>query len=394
MIRVEPAARRERRSAHVRGGDRGSNSRPHHAAPYARERIVACAARALGGRARCAIAESWRTLRERQLRAFSMAEERALVLPMVAPEQDGRERPRNRMKASSCSHPQTAPINREHAIGRAREFEFTDSEFKRLRELVHARTGIALSDAKRELVYGRLARRLRKLKLASFAEYCRLVEDRQIPRRSQELTNAITTNLTSFFREGYHFEAARGRSAAAARIPARRRRGACGCGRRAAPPARNPIRSRSWCANAWRTWPIGTSGCSPPTSIPRCWRRRPQGVYPAGALQGRLGGAAQTLVSAGGGPARVSARRPPALKSLITFRQLNLLDPWPMKGPFDIIFCRNVVIYFDKATQRELFDRMAEHAGAGRLAVHRPLGESAQRDAALQARGPHRLPEG
>src|SRR5580692_9356333 len=85
------------------------------------------------------------------------------------------------------------------------EFELTDSEFKRLRDLVHARTGIALSEAKRELVYGRLARRLRKLKLASFAEYCELVESGE-SAELQELTNAITTNLTSFFRENYHFE--------------------------------------------------------------------------------------------------------------------------------------------------------------------------------------------
>src|SRR3984957_13625953 len=85
------------------------------------------------------------------------------------------------------------------------EFELTDSEFKRLRELVHARTGIALSEAKRELVYGRLARRLRKLKLTSFAEYCQLVE-RTDSEELQELTNAITTNLTSFFRENYHFD--------------------------------------------------------------------------------------------------------------------------------------------------------------------------------------------
>src|SRR5271167_1443593 len=85
------------------------------------------------------------------------------------------------------------------------EFEFTDAEFQRLREIVHARTGIALSEAKRELVYGRLARRLRKLKLASFAEYCQLVE-RGESAELQELTNAITTNLTSFFREDYHFK--------------------------------------------------------------------------------------------------------------------------------------------------------------------------------------------
>ena len=85
------------------------------------------------------------------------------------------------------------------------EFEFTDSEFKRLREIVHLRTGIALSEAKRELVYGRLARRLRKLNLNTFAEYCELVEGSE-SAELEELTNAITTNLTSFFRESYHFD--------------------------------------------------------------------------------------------------------------------------------------------------------------------------------------------
>ena len=92
-----------------------------------------------------------------------------------------------------------------HPLDFVQEFELTDLEFRRLRELVHARTGIALSEAKRELVYGRLARRLRKLKLTSFAEYCELVE-RPESAELQELTNAITTNLTSFFRENYHFE--------------------------------------------------------------------------------------------------------------------------------------------------------------------------------------------
>src|SRR5882672_12857279 len=85
------------------------------------------------------------------------------------------------------------------------EFAFSDSDFKRLREIVHVRTGIALSDAKRELVYGRLARRLRKLKLSSFGQYCQLVESAE-SAELEELTNAITTNLTSFFRENYHFE--------------------------------------------------------------------------------------------------------------------------------------------------------------------------------------------
>jgi chemotaxis protein methyltransferase CheR len=86
-----------------------------------------------------------------------------------------------------------------------KEFELTDVEFKRLRDLVHERTGIALSDGKREMLYGRLARRLRKLNLTSFGNYCDLVEQ-GANGELQELTNAITTNLTSFFREYHHFE--------------------------------------------------------------------------------------------------------------------------------------------------------------------------------------------
>jgi chemotaxis protein methyltransferase CheR len=237
------------------------------------------------------------------------------------------------------------------------EFELTDAEFKRLREIVHARTGIALSDAKRELVYGRLARRLRKLKLTSFAEYCQLVESAG-SEELQELTNAITTNLTSFFRENYHFE-------------------------QLSVEALPQIASKRSATRRIRLWSAGCSTGEEPYSLAVALReglaRLPnwdikllatdidskvvataaEGVYAADRFKG---------VS----PERVRNWFPPVagrpgfsaasaeLKALITFKQLNLLEPWPMKGPFDVIFCRNVVIYFDKATQRGLFDRMAD----------------------------------
>ena len=86
-----------------------------------------------------------------------------------------------------------------------RDFELTEAEFDRIRELVREHTGIALSEAKRQLVYGRLARRLRALKLGNFAEYIELLE-RGDPAELEEFTNAVTTNLTSFFREPHHFE--------------------------------------------------------------------------------------------------------------------------------------------------------------------------------------------
>src|ERR1039458_8844267 len=85
------------------------------------------------------------------------------------------------------------------------DFVLTDADFNRIRELVREHTGIALSEAKRQMVYGRLARRLRALRLASFADYVEFLE-RAEPLELQEFTNAITTNLTSFFRESHHFD--------------------------------------------------------------------------------------------------------------------------------------------------------------------------------------------
>ena len=237
------------------------------------------------------------------------------------------------------------------------EFEFTDSEFQRLRELVHERTGIALSDAKRELVYGRLARRLRKLKLTSFAEYCQLVEHPESVE-IQELTNAITTNLTSFFRESYHFE-----QLAAEALP--------------------QLESVRAASRRLRLWSAGCSTGEEPYSLAVVMRERlahlggwdikllatdidtkvvataAEGVYPAERFKGvsaeRVRNWFPPLAARPG-----FCAASPELKSLITFKQLNLLDAWPMKGPFDIVFCRNVVIYFDKAAQRKLFDRIAD----------------------------------
>jgi chemotaxis protein methyltransferase CheR len=242
------------------------------------------------------------------------------------------------------------------------EFEFTDSEFRRLRDLVHARTGIALSDAKRELVYGRLARRLRKLNLASFAEYCQLVERPQSDEL-QELTNAITTNLTSFFRENYHFE-------------------------QLATQALPQLEAERMSTRRLRLWSAGCSTGEEPYSLAVIMREQlahlshwdikllatdidskvvataADGAYAEERFKGVSPERVRNWFPAV--PGRPGLRAASAdLKALITFKQLNLLEPWPMKGPFEVIFCRNVVIYFDKATQRTLFDRMADLQNPG-----------------------------
>ena len=238
-----------------------------------------------------------------------------------------------------------------------KEFELTDVEFKRLRDLVHERTGIALSEGKREMLYGRLARRLRKLNMTSFGNYCDLVEQ-GANGELQELTNAITTNLTSFFRENHHFELLSGEvlpQVEAARAGTQRiRLWSAGCSTGEEPYCL-AIVMREMLAHL-PEWDIKLLATDIDSKVVAT---AAEGLYAADRFTG-----AQTE-RLGNWFAPVAARpgfneASPELKSLITFKQLNLLDPWPMNGPFDIIFCRNVVIYFDKATQRTLFDRMAE----------------------------------
>jgi chemotaxis protein methyltransferase CheR len=237
------------------------------------------------------------------------------------------------------------------------EFELTDGEFNRLRGLVREYTGISLSDAKRELVYGRLARRLRKLKLTSFAQYCALVEGGPA-EEMQELINAITTNLTSFFRENYHFEQLRAEvlpQIEYERSGARRMRfWSAGCSTGEEPYSMAMVMREALShLSGWDIKLLATDIDSKVVSTAA------EGVYGADRLGSVTAERARRwFLPIAGRPDHCAASD--VLKALITFKQLNLFEPWPMKGPFDVIFCRNVVIYFDRDTQRTLFDRMAD----------------------------------
>jgi chemotaxis protein methyltransferase CheR len=241
------------------------------------------------------------------------------------------------------------------SVATDREFHLSDREFGELRRLVREHTGIALADSKRELVYSRLVRRLRRLSLGSFAEYLELLA-RGEPAELEEFTNAITTNLTSFFREGHHFEflsdtvfpELEKRNAAQRRL----RIWSAGCSTGEEPYSiaialqEALARFRGWDVKILATdldsnvvahaqageYKVERFEKMPTARRERWFDETRPGLYTASA----------------------------ALKSLISFRQLNLMHAWPFKGPFDIIFCRNVVIYFDKETQRELFGRMAD----------------------------------
>lgn len=243
---------------------------------------------------------------------------------------------------------------------REQEFEFTDSDFEFLRDIVTSHTGIMLDGHKRQLVYGRLTRRLRQLGIATFSEYCAHVEQ-NLDSEFGELVNAITTNLTSFFREHHHFE-----HLAKHALPDRMQRN--GLNRRL----------RLWsagCSTGEEPYSIAMTVAEALGSSPSVWdarilatdidsqvlARAASGVYADERIEGIEPGRQRRWFRHGKGGNAGKVKVSEDLQALIAFRQLNLMDAvWPMHGPFDIIFCRNVVIYFDKATQRKLFDRYAD----------------------------------
>jgi chemotaxis protein methyltransferase CheR len=235
------------------------------------------------------------------------------------------------------------------------EYVLTDSEFDRLRGIVHRLTGISLADSKREMLYSRLARRLRKLQLASFSEYCALVE-RGDAGELEELTNAMTTNLTSFFREKYHFEQLAAEAlpyVAEHRAESRRvRLWSAGCSTGEEPYSMAIVLREA--QRGFANWDVRLLATDIDSKVVQT---AAAGVYAADRLKNMEGQRLARWFAPDDQGQHYAVRA--ELKSLIAFRQLNLLDAWPFKGPFDVIFCRNVTIYFDKDTQRELFERMA-----------------------------------
>ena len=247
---------------------------------------------------------------------------------------------------------------------RLREFAFGDEDFQALRALVKSLTGIHLSEQKRELVYGRLTRRLRALQLRTFGEYRdRLRGDVQ---EVAELCNAITTNLTSFFREPHHFQYLREHVLAPLAAERRRTRrlriwsAGCSTGEEPYSIAMTVLESLPE-AGGWDVRILATDLDS------EVLARARRGVYPPERTASLSPERLQRFFTErqeAGGPCRQIAAE---VAALVTFKQLNLIHTPPMRGPLDAIFCRNVVIYFDKETQRELFARIARLQRPGDL---------------------------
>ncbi|WP_421906630.1 CheR family methyltransferase [Mameliella sp.] len=234
-----------------------------------------------------------------------------------------------------------------------RDIPFSDADFRAIARLAQERFGLSLAESKKPLVYSRLSRRLKSRQVGNFTDYLALLERSEEEAERLELISALTTNVTSFFREKHHFDA-----------------------------LAEGLAQRLTAGQRVRIWSAGCSSGQEPYSIamtvldtvpeaaradlrilatdidPKIVRKARDGVYSAEDVAGipaPMRGKWTKATNATGKTYGVTR----ALKDLITFNELNLMVDWPFRGPFDAIFCRNVAIYFDQETQRRLWQRFS-----------------------------------
>jgi chemotaxis protein methyltransferase CheR len=242
----------------------------------------------------------------------------------------------------------------------------SDSEFALMRDLIYHQTGITLSDSKRTLVSSRLAKRLRALRLNSYREYYNYLMAPGHTAERQEMINCITTNKTDFFRENHHFEFLLNEAfpqieARAKRTGKRQLRIWCAASSRGHEPYSLAITAHRY-FGAERGWDIRILATDIDTEVLAYAQR---GIYPKADLEPISRDLCRQYFLRGTGKQAGLCQVQSDLRSMLTFRQLNLVHPpWPFKRPFDLIFCRNVMIYFDRPTQGKVLNEMVRHLPA------------------------------
>ncbi|MBO0940833.1 CheR family methyltransferase [Acidovorax temperans] len=235
-------------------------------------------------------------------------------------------------------------------LAQGREFVWTTADFARVQGLIYKRAGISLHDGKHAMVYSRLSRRLRETGHGSFNDYLSWLESNDGPEW-QEFVNALTTNLTAFFREQHHFEI-----------------------------FASHLRSKP-SGSFWKVWCNAAStgeepysivmtacealGSNPPFKLiasdidSKVLATAGNGVYRIDSMKGMSQERLQRFFLKGKASNVGMVRVKPELRRLIDFMSVNLIrDDWPFKEPFDVVFCRNVMIYFDAATQRRVLEKI------------------------------------
>jgi len=239
----------------------------------------------------------------------------------------------------------------------AREYQFTRHDFDFLRRISNARTGIVVTDDKFDMFYSRLAKRVRLLGLASFADYCNYLQEPSHDAEIVELVNALTTNLTAFFRENHHFEFL-------------------------AKTALPQSIQRNRAARSLRIWSAGCSIGEEPYSIAMVlaeqqallsgWdaqilasdidsnvlAQAKAGIYPLARVENLPKARLKAFFQKGKDAQQGKARVRDVLRRYIAYAQINLMEPLDVEMQ-DIIFCRNVIIYFDKETKKRLVEKFA-----------------------------------
>ena len=246
------------------------------------------------------------------------------------------------------------------------QLQLTDAQFEQIAGIVYRHCGINLHDGKRELVQARIAKRMRMRMLASPVDYLRLALDDS--GEFTHLIDALSTNLTSFFREGEHFVHLE-RAFLPGLLDRKRRTGSkairawsAGCS-----TGEEPYTIAMTVLNALHStdeWDFRILATDLSTAV---LAKAREGIYENSRLQGippKL--RARFVAGDPQEPGRHSRMRD-ELRSIMRFAQLNLMTPWPFQGPMDFIFCRNVMIYFDKPTQQKLVNRFWDVLAPGGL---------------------------
>ncbi|MEQ5872908.1 protein-glutamate O-methyltransferase [Sagittula sp. NFXS13] len=247
--------------------------------------------------------------------------------------------------------------------GHGRDIPFSDSDFRAISDLAQAEFGLNLAESKKPLVYSRLSKRLKARELDSFPDYLALLKRSEENNERLELISALTTNVTSFFRENHHFEMLRDDG-----FPS--------------------MFDRLKESGRGRIWSAGCSSGQEPYSIamtllnkmpdaarrnvkilatdidPKIVARARQGIYPKEEATGISELFQKNFTHK---TEHDELGMSDTLREIITFAELNLMSDWPFNGPFDAIFCRNVAIYFNQETQQRLWSRFCEMLAPGGL---------------------------
>ena len=233
-----------------------------------------------------------------------------------------------------------------------REFHFTSQDFQRVCKLIYDHAGISLSASKQELVYSRLSRRLRATGIKTFAEYLKLLEQNDVAEW-EAFANSLTTNLTSFFREHHHFPLL----AEQLKKIGNSHPIVIWCS--ASSTGEEPYSIAMTAVDAFNSFtpPVKIIATDLDTNVLDTARR---GVYAMDRVEKMNEALIKRFFFKGTGAQEGFVKVRPELQNMITFRKLNLLDAtWPIRDKVDVIFCRNVMIYFDKETQLAILKKMA-----------------------------------